>query len=107
MKYLLTGGFMLLDLGTGLVKAIKDKNYNSSVMREGLFHKCGSILCVTLGVLVDYANSFLDLGIGVQVATAICTYISLMELGSIIENIGKINPNIIPEQVRSHFVKLS
>lgn len=107
MKYLLTGGFMVLDLGTGLVKAIKEKNYNSSVMREGLLHKCGSILCVTLGVLVDYANNYLNLGITVPIANAICTYITLMEIGSIIENIGRINPQILPDKLREHFVKLN
>ena len=106
MTYLLTGGFMVLDFGTGLVKAIKERNYNSSVMREGLLHKCGSILCVTLGILVEYANSYLGLGISVPIASAICTYISLMEIGSIIENIGKINPEIVPEKLREYFAKL-
>lgn len=106
MIYLTVASFIGLDFVTGLVKAFKEKNYTSKVMREGLFHKCGSILCIGFGVLVDYAQMYLDLGVAVPVATAICTYISLMECGSIIENIGAINPQIIPEKIKECFSKL-
>lgn len=107
MIYVVTGGFIVLDMITGLVKAIKEKSYNSSVMREGLFHKCGSILMVVFGLLVDYAQTFVDLGVKIPVAIAICTYIILMEIGSIIENIGKINPQIVPAKIKPYFTKLS
>lgn len=107
MMYLIVGLFVLLDFATGLVKAFKEKNFTSSVMREGLFHKAGSILCVTLGILVDYAQLYIDLGVNIPVASAICVYISLMECGSIIENLGQINPLIVPEKLRTYFDKLS
>lgn len=92
---------------TGLVKAIKERNYCSSVMREGLFHKCGSILCVAFATLLDYAQQFLDLGVTVPVTTGICVYIVLMEIGSIIENVCAINPEIAPDVLKSYFKKLS
>lgn len=107
MVYLMVACFIALDFITGLVKACKAKNYNSSTMREGLFHKCGSILCVVFGVMVDYGQQFIDLGITVPVASAICGYIILMECGSIIENIGAINPEIVPENLRQLFGKLA
>lgn len=107
MIYIVTGGFIALDMVTGLVKAFKDKAFTSSVMREGLFHKCGSILSVIFGSLVDYAQSYVDLGVTIPVAGAICTYIIAMECGSIIENVGKINPEIIPGKIKPYFSKLT
>lgn len=107
MVYLVTGAFILLDMITGLIKAFKQKNYTSSIMREGLFHKAGSILIVCFGVLVDYAQGFVDLGVSVPIAAAICVYIILMEIGSIIENLCTINPNILPEKIKAYFEKLS
>ena len=107
MIYVVTGGFIVLDMATGLVKAFKEKSYTSTVMREGLFHKCGSILTIVFGLLVDYAQTFVDIGVSIPVAVSICTYIILMECGSIIENVGKINPEIIPAKIKSYFSKLS
>lgn len=107
MAYIIVGLFILLDLITGLIKAFKKKEYTSSIMREGLFHKVGSILIVCFGVLVDYAQTFLDLGINVPIATSVCVYIVLMEIGSIIENICTINPDILPEKIKAYFSKLT
>ena len=107
MVYIMTGAFILLDLITGLIKSFKEKNYTSTIMREGLYHKGGSILIVMFGWLVDYAQTFVDIGITIPVATSLCVYIILMEIGSIIENVCTINPNILPEKIRSYFKKLS
>ena len=100
MIYAITFGFIVLDFATGLVKAVASDGFKSSLMRQGLFHKAGEILCVVLGVLVQYAEGYLDLGINLPVATAICAYIVLMEIGSAIENIGGINPDLVPEKLR-------
>ena len=107
MIYLITGLFVILDMATGLVKAFKEKNYCSSIMREALFHKCGSALCVAFGVLVDYAQTLIDLGQTIPIATPICAYIILMEIGSIIENVCAINPDIMPDKLKAYFTKLS
>ena len=90
-----------------IIKSFKEKSYTSTVMREGLFHKCGSILTIVFGLLVDYAQGFIDLGVTIPVAVSICAYVILMECGSIIENVGKINPQIIPEKIKPYFSKLS
>lgn len=109
MKYLvaITMGFILFDLITGVIKAFKEKTYTSSLMREGLFHKAGSILLIMLAILADYAQTFVDLGLTVPLTIAVCTYVILMEVGSSIENIGKINPALIPEKIKPYFSKLS
>ena len=106
MVYLVTGGFILLDMLTGLVKAFAKKEYTSTVMREGLFHKCGSVLCILFGMLTDYAQTYVDLGVSLPVAATICVYIILMEIGSIIENVCEINPEIMPNSIRALFSKL-
>lgn len=107
LVYLIVACFIALDFLTGLIKAFKEKTYTSSVMREGLFHKCGSIICVIFGVLVDYAQTLIDIGVNVPVALAICAYIILMEIGSIIENVCAINPRIMPNKLKKYFLKLS
>lgn len=107
MVYIITGAFILLDFITGLVKAFKTKQFTSSVMRQGLFHKAGSVLVIMFGALVDYAQVYIDLGVSIPVATTICVYICLMEIGSIIENVCVINPRIIPNKLQSYFQKLN
>ena len=107
IPYIITAVFILLDFITGLIKAFKNKEYTSSVMREGLYHKAGSIIVVVFGVLVDYAQGYLDLGVSIPIALSICVYICLMEIGSIIENICIINPAILPDKLQSFFHKLN
>ena len=106
MSYLITTSFIVLDLVTGLIKALKEKNFNSSVMREGLYHKFGSLLCIVFGVMVDYAQMYIDIGIVIPVSSAICSYIVLMEIGSIIENVCAINPEFLKGNLKSYFSKL-
>lgn len=107
MMYAITAGFIVLDFVTGLVKAFKEKNYCSSIMREGLFHKCGNILCIVFATLVDYAQTYIDLGVSVPVTAGVCAYIVLMEIGSIIENVCAINPEILPDKLKVYFKKLA
>lgn len=106
MIYIFTFAFICMDFATGLIKAFKEKNYCSTIMRQGLYHKAGSILCVILGVLVDHAQEFLDLGVSLPVTEGFCGYIVLMEVGSIIENVCKINPEILPDKMKQYFNKL-
>ena len=54
----------------------------------------GEVLCVALGILVQCAEGYLNLGINLPVASAVCTYIVLMETGSALENICAINPEL-------------
>lgn len=107
MAYAVVFGFIVIDCITGVIKAFKNKTFTSSIMREGLFHKLGNILAVLLGVFSDYAQSIIDLGITPSIAIPICVYISTMEIGSIIENIAEINPNIVPSKLSQFFSKLN
>ena len=80
------------DVLTGIVKALSTKSLCSAKMRAGLYRKSGEILSVFAGVLFDYGNEVFALGFNVSILYGICTYISIMELLSIIENLCEINP---------------
>lgn len=104
--YYIPVAFMALDILTGITLAIKQKKFTSSAMREGLFHKAGSIFCIVFAFAVDYGQTFIDLGVTVPMAAGVCAYIALMECGSIVENIGGINPEIMPQTMKQYFKKL-
>ncbi|MCD8143488.1 MAG: phage holin family protein [Clostridiales bacterium] len=103
MSYLITCAFIALDFITGLIQSFATQTFSSSIMRQGLFHKLGLLLCMALGVLVDYAQTWLDLGVNVPVAGAVCAYIVIMEIGSSLENICKINPDLMPDKLTALF----
>lgn len=90
-----------LDLITGIVGAIKDgEQIKSSKLRDGLFKKVGFIFCYALGIVINYAESYLTLPFGVDLVPVICTYAIITEVVSIVENISKINPDILPEKIK-------
>ncbi|MCC8076405.1 MAG: phage holin family protein [Clostridiales bacterium] len=103
MTYLITCAFIALDFVTGLIQAVATGTFSSSIMRQGLFHKLALLMCIALGILIDYAQGFVDLGVTVPVAGAICGYICVMETGSSIENICKINPDLMPDKLTGIF----
>jgi phage-related holin len=109
MEFIITFGFMVLDFASGTTKAFATHSFKSTNMRTGLIHKMALIIVIVLGVLLDYAQGYFDVGVTVPVTGAVCTYICLMEAASTIENVCEINPEILPEQLASMFgaVKLN
>lgn len=107
MKYVVVCAFIVGDYITGFLNAWKNHRIESSVMREGLFHKVALLLTMLLGVGCDYAQRYIDLGFTIPVSGAILTYIAIMEISSIIENIGSINEKLVPEKIRNIFHKLN
>lgn len=75
--------FSGLDILTGYIQAVINKNVDSKVMREGLLHKCLLIVAIIVGYVVEYA-----FGIS-AVAQVITVYICVMEVMSILENLKK------------------
>lgn len=86
--------FIGLDVASGLVKAVATTGFDSSVMREGFFHKLGELLSVALCVVVDGGLPRLAVPVDVDFSAACCVYLAIMEIGSILENIGAINPEL-------------
>lgn len=90
-----------LDLITGIIGAIRDgEQIKSSKLRDGLFKKVGFIFCYTLAIAINYAETFLTLPFCVDLVPVICTYAIVTEVVSIIENISKINPDILPDKLK-------
>ena len=90
-----------LDLITGIVGAIRDgEQIKSAKLRDGLFKKVGFIFCYALGIAINYAETFLTLPFSVDLVPVICTYAIVTEVVSIIENISKINPDILPDKLK-------
>ena len=93
-KYLIVLGFIFFDIVTGLIKAINSGDFCSFQMRKGGLRKLTEIITVVGAALLEYALTFIDLGIEIPVLTPVITYICVMELVSIIENICCVNPQL-------------
>ena len=84
--------FISFDILFGLLQALTNQTFQSSVMRQGLFHKLGEILCYLFGVVCDAALPMINILVPFSLASAITIYIVIMEIGSILENLSKISP---------------
>lgn len=91
----LTVAFMMVDVFTGILKAVKNKELSSTRAREGMYKKASFILFIAFGYLADYAMNYVDLGFNFPAAATICTLIILTEAISVLENLGQINPDLV------------
>lgn len=103
MIYAMVFGFIVLDFVTGMIKAFATHSFKSAKMREGLWHKSSLVLVVVLGVMIDYAQTLMDIGVMVPVSGAACAYITLMEISSVLENVCVINPDLMPDKLMHIF----
>lgn len=92
--------FILLDVLTGICKGAATHNLSSEKMKSGFWHKLGIIAALVVAGLIDAAaGSGLDIGFEVPVFEAVCGYVVIMELLSILENIAEINPELAGSRV--------
>lgn len=87
--------FMVIDVFTGVLKAVKNKELNSTKAREGIYKKASFILFIAFGYLADYAMNYVDMGFSFPAAATICTLIIVTEAISVLENLGQINPDLV------------
>lgn len=89
---------MLFDIVSGFLQAIKNGILSSEKMRVGLWHKCGFIGLIVLGIYVQWVEVFAEisafLGFDFPSIQAVCLYIIGTEVVSIIENLKKLTPEI-------------
>lgn len=95
--------FNALDITTGIITAVKNKDIQSSKLRDGLFKKVGFILCYFVAWLVDNEGTLIGFQLGTPILPVIILYVCGTELVSIIENICKINTDILPEKLMQLF----
>ena len=94
---ILATAFHAIDLITGFLGALRVHDIKSSKMRDGLFKKIGFIFCYLLAYIMDNYGEIVGLQIGVKVLPIIVLYAVMTEIVSIIENISRINPDLLPE----------
>jgi phage-related holin len=87
--------FIGMDVVSGMIKAFSTTGFDSSVMRQGFYHKLGEVLAVGLLAAADFYLPIVGVYVDVSFSAIGCTYFVLMEIGSIIENIGTINPELV------------
>jgi toxin secretion/phage lysis holin len=96
-------GFNALDVLTGIVSAVKNKDIKSEKLRDGLFKKVGFILCYFTAWLVDGYGGVIGFKLGVAILPVIVLYVCTTELVSILENISKINSDLLPSKLMELF----
>ena len=94
MQFVVALGFISFDVLTGLIKAFKENGYNSTIMREGGYHKSMEIIAVVGAYLLEYAIKYVELGINVACVNVVVAYICIMEFISILENMCAVNPEL-------------
>ena len=89
---------MTIDYFTGYGAAMKNGEWSSDIAREGLWHKAGCIFAVLAALILDGVVWFvlghidglaLPFTYTVLISPLVVTWYLLMELGSILENVGK------------------
>ena len=97
---------ILLDIIAGFTGAAVTKTISSKKMREGLLHKVMEMVLVVLADIIDGAllGGFDILG-GNSLLIATCAYIAFMEVSSILEIVGKYNPDLADGGILSIFEK--
>ena len=95
--------FNLFDLISGIISAVKSKDLQSAKLRDGLFKKVGFIMCYILAYVVDNYGGYIGLNLGVLILPIVVLYTCTTELVSILENISKINSDLLPEKLMELF----
>lgn len=96
--------FVITDYITGIIGAIMHGNLSSTKMREGLGHKFAYLCVFFVAWFIDFEMKHIDIGFHSALTPIVTVGIVLIELSSIIENIGKINPELIQAEFMKIFV---
>lgn len=88
-------GFIAGDYLSGVIKAIKNKDLDSTKMRLGLWHKAGFIGAMALGYGCQLAVNY-DLLPSTfnAVFAGVCVYVIVTEAISIFENLCALSPEL-------------
>ena len=101
LPLLIVCGFVLFDVIVGLFKAFATSSYQSSKMRQGMWHKAAIIAVTILAYALEAATGMMDFsiigwepGTTIPIVGAVTAYIVVMESGSILESAVTINPDL-------------
>lgn len=91
--------FIVFDIATGVLQALITGTFESHKMRKGGFRKLCLLVVIAFGVALDYSQTLVDLGFEFPCLKVIASYITFMEIMSIIENINAAFPNALPKSL--------
>lgn len=95
--------FNALDLLTGCIAAVKNKEIQSSKLRDGMFKKIGFLICYFLAWMLDSEGEVIGFAFGVDILPIIILYACTTELVSVLENVSKINSDLLPDKLMELF----
>lgn len=104
--------FIILDCLSGVAQAIYNKVLDSGIMREGMFHKAALVGIIIVAILCEYAVQHIDFGNGTMslkgwLIMAVCSWVCVMELLSILENLAKINSDLANSKLLEFFAGIT
>ena len=102
---LITCVMIVLDVVFGFAGAIKQKDVQSSKLRDGLWHKAGFMGLITLAYVIQYTAQHAELGFDVPSVMAVCVYVIVTEVVSVFENLCVLNPNLVDSPLGAIFRK--
>lgn len=94
--------FNLADSVIGLISAVKEKDLQSTKLRDGIFKKIGFLICYFLALMIDTYGSEVGFILDIKLLPIIISFVCLTEVVSIIENLAKIT-GILPAKLLSIF----
>lgn len=103
IMFIIVVGLTLSDILTGWIKAHVSSDYHSGTMRKGLYRKFAEwlVMGTSIGLEIGltllgnyYQSKELANFAGAITAISVFIYISVMEVISIFENFGEINPEM-------------
>ena len=87
--------FMAMDILTGFIAAAINRCISSSKMREGIGHKALMLCVIAVALMVEVASEHVvGLGFGGVTVVAVCAYMVVMEVASIMENVCSAYPEL-------------
>lgn len=89
--------FITFDIATGVLQALINGRFESHKMRKGGFRKLCLLVVLAFGVALDYSQTLVKLGFAFPCLKAIATYITFMEIMSIVENLNMAFPGSLPK----------
>ncbi|AAL96789.1 phage holin family protein [Clostridium perfringens] len=90
-------GFKIIDMILGVLKTIKNKNYRSRKMRDGIIRWVAELMAIAFVLILD-----MFLGLKFTVIGVTLALFAYKEAGSIVENLGECGvelPEIVSEKL--------
>lgn len=94
--FILVLALVVIDYVTGIIGSVVTKSFSSTIMRTGLWHKLAYLVAIIVGLVLERLSAHYELGFvfAGTITTMIVIWIIITEVGSIMENLVKINPNL-------------